>query len=353
MKPPKSQSPAMGRRDFMAVSAAAVAGAAVVAPSASVLAQTGAGTDGLIHRNERPDKMTYRKLGRTNFMSSRLVFGCGAALQGGKGVNLLERAFEEGVNFFDVGSNSYYKQSENNLAPFMKRRRADIWVTSKAPIRLGTVLREEDELTVELAKQAADIWTRLLEASLKDLDTDYIDAYYIMMVDHPAIVKCAEIREAFDKAKAAGKVGHFGISTHRRANVCLEAAVEAGWYDLAMIAVTPAGWFDMAAMGPVRNGPDLKGMRPSLDKAREAGIGLIGMKTGRFLAPMAEGGRNKTDAFDTFYGEKLLGATLSPFQRAYAYVLENGLDVMNADMQNFGHFEENLVAARTSHEYLA
>ena len=34
-------------------------------------------------RNERAS-MTYSKLGRANFMSSRLVFGCGAALAGGK-----------------------------------------------------------------------------------------------------------------------------------------------------------------------------------------------------------------------------------------------------------------------------
>jgi len=34
-------------------------------------------------------------------------------------------------------------------------------------------------------------------------------------------------------------------------------------------------------------------------------------------------------------------------------VLENGLDVVNADMQNFKHFEENVVAARESHTYFA
>jgi len=64
-----------------------------------------------IHRNEQPT-MTYRKLGRTGFMSSRLVFGCGAALMGGKALRLLQRAFEAGINHFDVGSDIYYKGSE-------------------------------------------------------------------------------------------------------------------------------------------------------------------------------------------------------------------------------------------------
>ena len=51
--------------------------------------------DELVHRNERPS-MAYRKLGRTNFLSSRLIFGCGAALAGGKGVRFLRQA----KNFF-------------------------------------------------------------------------------------------------------------------------------------------------------------------------------------------------------------------------------------------------------------
>ena len=48
-----------------------------------------------------------------------------------------------------------------------------------------------------------------------------------------------------------------------------------------------------------------------------------------------------------------MSGELSTFQRSYIYVLENGLDVVNADMQNFKHFEENVAAARTSHTYFA
>jgi hypothetical protein len=48
-----------------------------------------------------------------------------------------------------------------------------------------------------------------------------------------------------------------------------------------------------------------------------------------------------------------MSSPLTPFQRAYAYVLEHGLDVVNADMQNFKHLEENVIAAATSHAYFA
>ncbi|GAG91642.1 unnamed protein product, partial [marine sediment metagenome] len=81
--------------------------AAVAVSETALLAAAGFKTkaqtkpDKLIHRNEQ-SSMTYRKLGRTNFMSSRLVFGCGAALMGGRAVRLLDRAFEAGINHYDV-----------------------------------------------------------------------------------------------------------------------------------------------------------------------------------------------------------------------------------------------------------
>ena len=81
-----------------------------LATAATAAAATGSSkkiyADGLDHRNERPDKMQYRKLGKTNFMGSSLTFGCGAALVGGRATRLLERAYEQGVNHFDVGHNS-------------------------------------------------------------------------------------------------------------------------------------------------------------------------------------------------------------------------------------------------------
>jgi len=52
-------------------------------------------------------------------------------------------------------------------------------------------------------------------------------------------------------------------------------------------------------------------------------------------------------------GAALLRPGLSAFQRSYAFVLEHGLDVVNADMQSFAHFRENFVAAATAPEYFA
>jgi hypothetical protein len=124
----------------------------------------------------------------------------------------------------------------------------------------------------------------------------------------------------------------------------MEAAIKTGWYDLAMIGITPAGWYDWDTKGLEKDTPELIDLQPLLEKAREAGIGLIGMKTVRYLAPISSLGKNDPAAFDKIYEDKYMELKLNPFQRAYSYVLEHGLDVVNADMQNFKHLEENLLA---------
>ncbi|HCD27932.1 MAG TPA: hypothetical protein DER02_10445, partial [Gammaproteobacteria bacterium] len=62
-------------------------------------------------------------------------------------------------------------------------------------------------------------------------------------------------------------------------------------------------------------------------------------------------GWGNPDAFDDYYDQPLLRAKLSEFQRSYAFVLEHGLDAVNADMQTMLHLQENFTAAATSGDY--
>ncbi|MHC4456245.1 MAG: aldo/keto reductase [Planctomycetota bacterium] len=339
----------MNRRDFNKLFAAAAVGGPSFLVTAASASKTATKADEQVRRNER-SSMTYRKLGRTNFMSSRLVFGCGAALAGGRGVRLLDRAFEAGINHYDNGTNAVYRGSERTFAPFMKKHRDSIWVASKAPLESGR-LGLEDSVTVEQAKTAAKSWTKLLDASLKDLQTEYVDAYYVMGVNNPNLISSEEIYKAFLAAKSAGKVGYFGLSTHQNAGKILAAAIETGWYDVAMVGITPAGWYDWTTKELEKDTPLLKELQPLLKRTRDAGIGLIGMKTARYLAPLSSAGKGNPSAFDKIYSKNLKESALNSFQRAYAYVLEHGLDVVNSDMQNFKHLEQNIIAAATCHTY--
>lgn len=287
-----------------------------------------------------------RTLGRTGFEGSRLVFGCGAALSRTRRDDLLETAFEAGINVFDVGTRRYYRDAETNLAPFLARHREDIFLISKAMTYIEA--GPEETISTAQARQGAATWTGLLDQSLRELGVDKVDAYYVMASHNPFIIKSEEILDAFQAAKRAGKVDHLGLSTHQNAKRVLEAAMETGAYDLAQIAVTPAGWYDWADKNILPDSPPMKSLRPFLDRVRASGIGLIGMKAGRYLAGRKFLGWGKPTAFDEYYDEAFMNAGLSPFQRSYSYVLAHGLDAVNADMQNFRHLEENFVAAAGS-----
>ncbi|MEK7794960.1 MAG: aldo/keto reductase, partial [Candidatus Hydrogenedentota bacterium] len=270
---------------------------------------------------------------------------------GGKAVRLLEQAYEQGVNVFDVGFDDYYKGSEKNMAEFLKKRGQDVFLISKAPLRRSVT--KGDTYDVQAAKEDAAQWLLELDRSLSNMQVEKVDAYYLMAVGNPAAVASEEAQNAFAKAKKAGKVDHFGISTHLQAGKCLEAAIAAGCYSLAMIGITPGGWYDWDTKSLLAGTPNMKALMPLFDKARAAGIGLVGMKAGRFIAPGIALGKGDETAFDKEYDEKFMKTQLTAFQRSYAFVLAHGMDVVNADMQNFKHFEDNLVAARDSHTYFA
>jgi hypothetical protein len=337
------------RRRFLKYLAVAGAGAQTLLRSGDARAAVDAA------RHEADDApwpaMAYRKLGRTNFEASRLVFGCGAALSRGRKDELLDRAFEAGVNVFDVGFRSYYRDAERNLAPFLKKVRDRVFLISKAIVPLD--VEPDDVITVAQAKEGARAWSAMMDDSLRELQVDHVDAYYLMASFNPSVVGSAEIIGAFESAKKAGKVSHLGISTHQNAAKVLATATGTGAYSLAQIAITPAGWYDWADKTILAGTAPMKDLAPELASAREAGIGLIGMKAGRYLAGRKFIGWGKADAFDEFYDEKLMSSDLSAFQRSYAYVLEHGLDSVNADMQNFTHLRENFSAAATSAGYFA
>lgn len=319
-------------------------GGTEIARSAGALAASAAEAD------EAWPEMTYRTLGKTGFEGSRLVFGCGAALMFWGKDDLLNTAFEHGVNVFDVGTSDYYRNAESNLSAFAKKRRDDIFLISKGLV--GIDVKPDQKLTrAELQKCAAN-WSKAMDQSLADLQTDHVNAYYIMAGNNVSLIESDEMWEAFERAKKAGKVDHFGVSTHENAANVLDAAAKSGRYALAQVAITPTGWYDWNNKGVAADSQTMAEIQPILDKAREAGIGLIGMKAGRHLAGSFMGfGPDRPKAFDSAYSKKLLDAPLSAFQRSYAFVLAHGLDAVNADSQSLEHLKENFVAAATSQTY--
>ena len=296
-------------------------------------------------------KMSYRKLGRTGFDASRLVFGCGASLALFRKDELLNAAYDAGINVFDVGYRGYYRDAEENLAPFLRKVRDRVFLISKAPADLEA--EPNQSITAQQAKQAAASWGERLDASLKELQVDRVDAYYLMASYNPSLIESEEVYRVFQDARKAGKVVHLGLSTHRNAEKVLLTAARTGWYDLAMIAITPAGWYDWQSKSILEGSKPMTGLQPVLERARESGMGLVGMKAARHIAGRWFLPWGNPDAFEEHYDQNLREAPLSPFQRSYAYVLAHGLDVVNSDIRSMAQLEENVIATAASATYFA
>ena len=296
-------------------------------------------------------RMDRRPLGATGFEASPLLFGCGAALALRRRDELLDAAFDAGINVFDVGHRAYYRNAETHLAPFLKRRRDEVFLISKG--LSGLELQPGSEVTPAQARQAAATWTKHLDESLADLGVDSVDAYYLMAANNASLVASDEILSAAERARQAGKMRFFGLSTHQDQENVLEAAMKAGLYKLAMIAVTPAGWYDWESKGIAPDTRSMSELQPFLARVKNAGIALVGMKAGRYIAGRWFSPFSNTEAFDAYYDKALLSAKLSPFQRSYAFVLAHGLDVVNADMQSMESLRENVVAAANSETLFA
>lgn len=161
--------------------------------------------------------MEYRILGKTGLKISRLGFG-GIPIQriDANGTReLMHRLMEAGVNYIDTARG--YTVSESYLGEALEGIREHFILATKSMARTKEGM-------------AADI-----DTSLANLRTDYIDLY---QVHNPSIAQLEQVLspggalEALLDAKAAGKVGHLGITAH--SIEVFEKALELPWVETIM-----------------------------------------------------------------------------------------------------------------------
>jgi len=156
--------------------------------------------------------MQYREFGKTGVKISALGFG-GMRLPtknvDGKnvydhetGVEVIQRAFELGVNYIDSAPYYCNNESEVIIGKALKGWRDKIYLSTKNPI--------EDD--------SGDHFRDRLETSLKKLDTDYIDFYHIWGLSKKRYINDVNVKngplQAMLKAKEEGIIKHMSFSFH-------------------------------------------------------------------------------------------------------------------------------------------
>ena len=154
--------------------------------------------------------MRFKKLGKSGLSVSVVGIGCnnfGQRCDAGTTQNVVDAAVDAGINFFDT-ADIYGPRglSEEYLGKALKQhRREDLVIASKFAGLMG---KGEG-----MRGASRSYIMRAVEASLRRLDTDYIDLYQQHMPD--ADTPIDETLAALDDLVRAGKVRYLGNSNYQ------------------------------------------------------------------------------------------------------------------------------------------
>ena len=263
--------------------------------------------------------MQYRKFGNTGMMISALGFGCmrlpEVQLEDGtwqveqeKTNEMLMKAYELGVNYFDTALYYCHQNSEIAIGKALAPIRDKVYISTKCP--LDRVKCKED-------------YEKTLDESLSKLGTEYIDCYHFWGINQKVfdekIVPLGLMERALE-LKKKGKIRHISFSFHDSPEA-LKHIIDNGY---AMESVLlQYNLLDRAN-------------EEMIQYAAKKGLGVVVMGPvggGRLAAP-------------TELAQKLGSGNLHTYELALRFVLGNpGVSCALSGMQNSTMVEQNAAVA--------
>ena len=152
--------------------------------------------------------MRSNRLGRSGLRVSEVALGCmSLAKAGAAAERIVRQALDLGVNFFDTADLYDHGANEALLARALGQRRGEVIIATKVGNRWRADSNGWDWDPSPAYVRSA------VEASLKRLDSDYIDLYQLHggTIDDPI----DELIATFDSLVQAGKIRAWGISSIR------------------------------------------------------------------------------------------------------------------------------------------
>jgi aryl-alcohol dehydrogenase-like predicted oxidoreductase len=151
--------------------------------------------------------MEYRQLGTSGLRISAVGLGCnpfGNEVDAPTAAAIVDQAIDLGVTYFDTADSYFEGRSEDYLGRALKGKRDGVIVATKLGNRVGAGQND----TGASRKHILDA----CDASLRRLQTDYIDVYQIHSPDRSTPVE--ETMRALDDLVRAGKVRYIGCSNY-------------------------------------------------------------------------------------------------------------------------------------------
>ena len=157
--------------------------------------------------------MQFRKLGRAGLKVSAICLGTmtfGNQVAEKEATKIIENALAAGVNFFDTADAYAEGRSEEIVGKALKGKRHSVVLATKVANRTGPGANDIGLSRKHIMKG--------IEDSLRRLETDYIDLYYVHRPDYDTPVE--ETLRTLDDLVHQGKVRYIGCSNFRAWQLC-------------------------------------------------------------------------------------------------------------------------------------
>jgi aryl-alcohol dehydrogenase-like predicted oxidoreductase len=283
----------VSRRRFLESTALAGAGALL---GADIDAKTG---------------MPTRVLGRTGARVSLLAFGCGSRFlqykDPEKAAQALNRAYENGITYYDSSDDYGDGESERRLGAAMKSRQGKVWIATK------------------VSKRNGDLAMRLIERSLKNLGhIDLIHVHSLTNDDDLAAIEAPDgVLKVLYKLRDQKVVRAIGVTSHTDP-VVLRKALERNDFDCTQMAL------NAARMG---NASGARPLAPSVDSFENIAL------------PVAVKKNMGVTAMKIFGQEKLSNA--APAEDLIRYSMSLPVAAAVIGMPKLEHIDRNAAVAKS------
>ena len=301
--------------------------------------------------------MELRPLGRTGVKVSNLCLGCmmfGGRTNAADAYDIIDKALDAGINFLDTANVYNHGKSEEVTGAALKRngKRNSVVLATKVHAKMGDGANEMGNSRRHIIEQC--------EASLRRLQTDWIDLYQIHRPQSD--IPIDETLRALDDLVRSGKVRYIGTSTY------------AAWQSVESLWVSKElGLNRFVCEQPPYNLLDRRIERDVIPMAETYGFGIIpwsplagGLLTGKYhrdepppadtrFGTMAtnpiQQRRWTTAVFDVVEGLQPIaeekGVTLSQLSLAWC-MQQRGVTSPIIGPRTMEQFEDNLLAANVT-----
>jgi aryl-alcohol dehydrogenase-like predicted oxidoreductase len=191
--------------------------------------------------SKTPDDVAYRVLGNTGLKVSSVGSGVGIEPD----PQVIARAIDLRVNYFDTARGYGNGNSERITGTALKGKRNKVVLATKTDGRTKAAIFKD------------------MDASLKALNTDYVDIWHLHSRDTPDTIT-DEAVEACEMLKEQGKTRFIGVSTHD-VHAVADHILKIGKFDVVQTTYSYA-----IGGAPLR--------QEAIAKLYAAGIGMVAMK---------------------------------------------------------------------------